>query len=193
MKKLILYLNLWRFLIPTILCYTDKIQYECVKKDLKKIEYAIPNAEKITSLWWALLYNKPYRAVFQYRMKKHKILNEIVKIIFPNKREIEISGDIEEGLVIYHGQGCVIHCNRAGKNLSIFQGVTVGRNPSHILEKSDKPILGDNVTLYTGCVVVGGIVIGNNVRVAAGTVVLKSVPDNCTVAGNPAKIISYCD
>ena len=190
MKKIILYLNLWRFIVPSILCFIDKIQYENVKKDLKKLEYAIPDIEKIIGLWWALLYNIPYRAVFQYRMRNHKVLNEIVKITLPNKREIEISGNIEGGVVIYHGQCCVIHCNRAGENLSVFQGVTIGRNPSHILEESDKPIIGNNVTLYTGCVVAGGITIGNNVRIAAGTVVLENVPDNCTVAGNPAKIIS---
>lgn len=188
MKYIYIYINLWRFIIPMFLCFIDREKYSYVKMDLEKISYSIPN-NKTMGLWWALLYNKPYRAVFQYRMKNHKILNEIVKITLPNKREIEISGDIKEGLVIYHGQCCVLHCNSAGKNLSVFQGVTIGRNPSHVLEGSDKPVIGDNVTLYTGSIVAGGIRIGNNVRVAAGTVVLEDIPDNCMVAGNPAKII----
>lgn len=38
-------------------------------------------------------------------------------------------------------------------------------------------------------VVFGGICIGNNVKIGAGCIVNKSVPDNCTVVGNPARII----
>lgn len=45
--------------------------------------------------------------------------------------------------------------------------------------------LGANVTI------VGKVHIGNNVIVGAGSVVVKDVPDNCIVAGNPAKIIRY--
>ena len=37
--------------------------------------------------------------------------------------------------------------------------------------------------------VFGGIRIGNNVTVGAGSVVTKDVPDNCVVVGNPARII----
>ena len=35
----------------------------------------------------------------------------------------------------------------------------------------------------------GDIVIGDNVKIGANSVVLKDVPDNCTVVGVPAKII----
>ena len=48
---------------------------------------------------------------------------------------------------------------------------------------------GDNVTIMPNSVVTGGITIGNNVTIGAGSVVLKSVPDNCLVVGNPARII----
>ena len=37
----------------------------------------------------------------------------------------------------------------------------------------------------------GPVTIGNNVTIAAGAVVVKDVPDNAIVGGNPAKIISY--
>lgn len=35
----------------------------------------------------------------------------------------------------------------------------------------------------------GGITIGNNVNIGAGCVIVKDVPDNCTVIGNPAVIV----
>ncbi|MGC6768085.1 chorismate mutase [Enterococcus sp. LJL128] len=57
-----------------------------------------------------------------------------------------------------------------------------------------KPItIGDNVWLGGGVVIVPGVELGNNVVVAAGAVVTKSVPDNCVVGGNPAKIIKRID
>lgn len=37
--------------------------------------------------------------------------------------------------------------------------------------------------------IIGGVHIGDNVMVGAGSVVVKDIPDNCVVAGNPAKII----
>ena len=45
------------------------------------------------------------------------------------------------------------------------------------------------VTIFANAVVAGGITVGNNVTIGAGSVVLKDVPDNCLVAGVPAKII----
>ena len=51
------------------------------------------------------------------------------------------------------------------------------------------PIIGDNVFVGVGAVVVGKIKIGNNVQIGANAVVTKDVPDNAIVVGNPAYII----
>ena len=48
----------------------------------------------------------------------------------------------------------------------------------------------DNVFIGAGAKILGDIVIGNNVKIGANAVVLDDVPDNCTVGGVPAKIIS---
>lgn len=50
-------------------------------------------------------------------------------------------------------------------------------------------VIGDNVTLGGNVTIIGPVHIGNNVIVGAGSVVVKDVPDNCIVAGNPARII----
>lgn len=52
------------------------------------------------------------------------------------------------------------------------------------------PTIGDNVIIFPNSVVVGRITIGSNVIIGAGSVVINDVPDNCVVAGNPAKIVS---
>lgn len=54
---------------------------------------------------------------------------------------------------------------------------------------NNSPIIGDNVTLGANVVIIGDITIGNNVIVGAGSVVTKSIPDNCIVVGNPARIL----
>lgn len=48
----------------------------------------------------------------------------------------------------------------------------------------------ENAWLGAGCRILDGVVIGRNAIVAAGSVVTRSVPDNATVAGVPARVIS---
>ena len=58
--------------------------------------------------------------------------------------------------------------------------------------RPDKPALvniGDNVYISTGVTILGPVTIGNNVTIAANSVVIKDVPDNCVISGIPAKII----
>ena len=52
-----------------------------------------------------------------------------------------------------------------------------------------KPYLESNIFVGANAVIIGDVHIGNNVKIGAGSVVTKSIPDNCVVVGNPAKII----
>lgn len=65
--------------------------------------------------------------------------------------------------------------------------VTLGTN--HHNGEEGRPTIGDDVKIMTGAIVIGPIHIGNRVTIGAGSIVLKDVPDGCTVVGNPAKII----
>ncbi|WP_412654540.1 DapH/DapD/GlmU-related protein [Hungatella sp.] len=87
---------------------------------------------------------------------------------------------------VYIGDYCMI-----GPNTLI---TTVGHpfSPKSRREKKaySKPVtIGNDVWIGGNCTILPGVTIGNNVIVAAGAVVTKDVPDNCVVAGVPAKII----
>ena len=86
----------------------------------------------------------------------------------------------------YGGIGVVIHARAiVGENCLIGQNVTIGGKSGWY----EVPIIGDNVEISAGARIIGPVKIGNNVIVGANAVVVKDVPDNCIVAGVPAKII----
>ena len=86
--------------------------------------------------------------------------------------------------------GVVIHCSsKIGTDCSITQQVTIGGNNRY----PGVPTIGNNMYLAKGCIVIGGIKIGNNVTVGANAVMTKPVPDNAIVAGIPAKILRFKD
>ena len=98
--------------------------------------------------------------------------------------EIYYSAEIGEGMKINHGLGTVIGARcKIGKNVLIHQNVTLG-------DKNNKrPVIKDNVTIYSGAKILGGIVIGENAVIAANAVCISDVPDNTVAVGIPAKII----
>ena len=143
------------------------------------------------SLNYALIFNKPFRSVFAFRtIRKHTWLALFSCLLLPALKNIEIGGDIDEGLAVYHNLGCVIAPHKAGKNLSVGQGVTIGRGERPDNNGRFSPIIGDNVRICTNAVVFGPITIGDNVIIGAGAIVNKSIPNNCIVVGNPARIIN---
>lgn len=88
------------------------------------------------------------------------------------------------GINVHHGWGTIVLAERIGERFSVYQNVTVGYG------KDGKPTIGDDVSIYSGAVVFGGIKIGNHVRIAANTVVRTNIPDHSLVYGNPAVIVS---
>jgi serine O-acetyltransferase len=92
--------------------------------------------------------------------------------------------DIGAGFYIQHGFSTIITAKSIGKDCWINQQVTVGYNG-----KNNFPTIGDNVVIRAGAKVVGKITIGNNVKIGANAVVVKDVPENCTVVGVPAYIV----
>lgn len=112
--------------------------------------------------------------------------------------EIHPGAKIGKNLFIDHGMGVVIgETTVIGDNCTIYQCVTLGGTGKERCKRH--PTLLDNVVVGAGAKVLGNITIGNNVKIGANSVVLKDVPDNCTVVGvgrivnSSAAEVNECD
>ncbi|MDX2348708.1 MAG: serine O-acetyltransferase [Nitrospirota bacterium] len=104
--------------------------------------------------------------------------------------EIHPGATIGTGFFIDHGMGVVIgETTEIGDYVTLFQGVTLGGTGKERGKRH--PTLGNHVVVGAGAKVLGGIRIGDNVKVGANAVVLRSVPANSTVVGNPGRIVKY--
>ena len=98
--------------------------------------------------------------------------------------EIGVNTSIDGPVDFPHPRNIVIGENAIiGKKLTIYNNVTIGQN------HGDYPKIGDNVTIYPGSVIVGKIIVGDNVIIGANSFVNKDIENDSVVAGNPARII----
>lgn len=98
--------------------------------------------------------------------------------------DISPDASIGPGFCIAHSVGIVVGRGvRTGSNLRLYQNVTLG---SKTTVGDDMPTIGDNVTICAGAVVLGAIRVGSNVTIGANAVVIRDVPDNSVMVGNPA-------
>ena len=96
--------------------------------------------------------------------------------------EIHPAARIGKRLFIDHGMGVVIgETTVIGDDCTIYQGVTLGGTGKDSSKRH--PTLCNNVVVGAGAKVLGNITVGNNVKIGANSVVLKDIPDDCTVVG----------
>lgn len=137
---------------------------------------------------------------YKYRIDHfHKFYDKACYLYYIHKKNLlgkclgfEINTiNVEEGLFIYHfGGGIIINgMSQIGKNCHLHGNNCIGNAGPH----DDRcPILGDNVMVGVGAKIIGGVRIANNVKIAAGAVVVHNIlEEGCTVAGIPAKIIKH--
>ena len=106
--------------------------------------------------------------------------------------EIHPGAKIGRRLVIDHGMGVVIgETAEVGDDCLIYHGVTLGGTGKD--QGKRHPTIGNNVLIGTGAKVLGPFKVGDNSRIAAGSVVLTEIPPNCTAVGVPAKVVRRSD
>lgn len=127
-----------------------------------------------------------YRIAHLYFLKK----DEKTALLYSNLGrflsgiEIYYSALIGKGLKINHGLATVIGARCIlGENILLHQSITLGD------KNGERPIIEDNVIIYAGAVIIGGIRVGKNAIIGANSVIFKDVPANKKAVGIPGKII----
>lgn len=115
------------------------------------------------------------------------------KCYIKNHQNIKIGSSVtfNDGAYLNGLGGIEIGDNVSISALSII--VSTGLDPLTLKSTKKhvdkKIIIGNNVQIGVGAIILSGVQIGDNVLVGAGSVVTKSINSNCIVAGNPATIL----
>ena len=118
-----------------------------------------------------------------------KLLWTFNRIVFAC--DVSLMADIDRSVDFYHNAlGVVVSRGTViGANCSVYQNVTFGGR-KHRTRGNGHPIVGKNVVIYPGAVVLGPISIGDNSTIGANAVVIDDVPEGMTVAGIPARVLA---
>lgn len=82
---------------------------------------------------------------------------------------------------------------KIGKNVVIYQHVTIGSNTLKGHPRCGSPVIGDNVFIGAGAKIIGKVTIGDNCRIGANCVVVKDMPPNTTAVAAPTRFITSSD
>jgi len=165
--------------------------------------YSDGKAVKLFDLIYLLLLNNGFQLNMFYRFTKrmhHALSNKRLLWIIPRVvvyferlltgSHIDPGAKIGKRFKIIYGMNIVIgEFVEIGDDVVIFNGVSLGSVIPGMAEIK-QPVVGNGVMIGTGAKVLGGITIGDKVKIGANSVVLKSVPDYATVVGIPARVIT---
>ncbi len=186
---------LFGFIRYSILLYkylTNRDVRFVIDADIKrwKDELNLHSNNTIYNLVLLLTFHTQFRNLFLYRLKIH---SNLILFICPPDKSLHIADDCENieggGLFFEHAFSSIIEVKHIGKGCLFRQLSTLGVKTSY--RHDERPWIGDNVDFGANVTIIGNVRIGNNAIIGAGAVVVKDVPDNAVVAGNPASIIKY--
>lgn len=167
------------------------MSFELVTVDLQRL---LGPENGIRSKFGVLVFHLGLHAVLLYRLSRWLHLHHMdaiaVLITYLNSvltgAQISRRAIIGKGLAISHPQGVVVGRTAViGDYCTLVHANSIGQ----LRGDDDRPIIGDYFYAGAGAKVLGEIKIGNNVRVGANSVVIRSLPDGVSVFGVPAKII----
>lgn len=167
---------------------------ECAARDLLAVKERDPACRTCLQ---AFLFFKGYMAIQAHRFA-HALYNsgrDLLAFHLQNRSselfgvDINPAATIGSGIMLDHATGFVMGETAVlGGDCSILQGVTLGGTGK--ADEDRHPKIGNRVLIGAGASVLGNIKVGDDAKIAAGSVVLKSVSSKCTVAGVPAKPVA---
>ncbi len=167
----------------------------CIQFIMEQVQVIRKNDPSVHHLMECVL-TPSFRAMIGYKIshffyqRKHFFLARYFSERSKRKTGIEIhpGACIGKRLFIDHGMGVVIGETAViGDDVLIFHGVTLGGTGKET--KKRHPTIGNRVLIGAGAKVLGNIMIGDDAKIGANAVVLKSVPSSATVVGIPSSIV----
>ncbi len=136
---------------------------------------------------WSIILHRPAHWLYLHNMKLlARIISQIARWF--TGIEIHPGAVIGRRCVIDHGMAVIIgETSEIGDDVTIYQGVTLGGTGKDTGKRH--PTIGNRVVISSGAKILGPFKVGNDVKIGAGSVVLKEVPDGCTVVGIPGTIV----
>ena len=179
----------------TVNGFDDPVVELSLQKTIKDIKYHYPQRDR-DEIIVAIKSNKTELIIFLYRLGRELFkLNAATKqldLIHGLMRklggcEIYFSTEIDEGFYIVHGVGSVIGSRtKIGKGLIIYHNCTIG----HFKDFEGGAVIGDNVSMFPGSMILGELKIGDEVVIGANSTLIHDAPNRSVCVGNPAKIIN---
>jgi len=166
---------------------------DMAREDLRVIQERDPAAE---SSLFSLLYFKGYLGIQANRVahvlwrcqRKALALQLQSRVSQVFAMDIHPAATLGHELMIDHGTGVVIgETCVIGNRCTLLHGVTLGATGKDHGQRH--PLLGDDVLIGAGVSVLGRITLGNQCKIGASSVVLKSIPEGATAIGCPAKVV----
>jgi len=188
-------------LLPYILFIDNKGKEEIMgfikdtKEDIKAVltkDPAARNGFEVLLCYpgvWAIIWHRLNHWLYEKNLKLlARILSQFVRFI--TGIEIHPGAVIGKRCFIDHGMAVVIgETSEIGDDVTIYQGVTLGGTGKDTGKRH--PTIGNRVVISTGAKVLGPFKVGDDVKIGAGSVVLKEIPNNCTVVGIPGTIVKH--
>ena len=143
-----------------------------------------------------ILYFKGFHAIQTHRLAHWNLQkgNKDIALYLQSRSSQVFQTDINpaakfgRGIFLDHATGLVVgETAEVGNDVSILHGVTLGGTGKEMEDRHPK--IGNGVLLGAGATILGNINVGDCSRIAAGSLVIKPVPEKVTIAGIPGKVV----
>ena len=147
----------------------------------------------IFKMWFTTLLDRGFHFLFWLRLSNcnNIILGRVSRLLYQilgtiTHISVQRHTKIGYGLRIVHNGPIVINVSASiGDNVDIYQYTTIG---SMFMRAAQ---IGNNVYIGPSVCIIEDVKIGDGATIGAGAVVVRDVEEGCTVAGNPARVISH--
>src|SRR5690554_2368217 len=123
------------------------------------------------------------RSMFLAKVVANRLQRKYGVFLSP-KAEFDYTLELRHPVGIVVGEGVKI-----GKNVVIYQGVTLGGARIGDGALGRYPEIGDNSVIFSGAAIIGAVKVGRNCIIGANSVVTRDIPDGSTAVGAPARLI----